>query len=89
LTGILQRKSWTEQRNRRFISMPCSQGDTTLTATEIDFIIGLLKEKPLSDVEVTEKMSLPLFKVRSKLRELVQLEYLEKKNEKYSINRLK
>ncbi|MCM3164107.1 MULTISPECIES: hypothetical protein [Bacillaceae] len=69
--------------------MPCSQGDTSLTVTEIDYILGLLKEKPLSDVEVSENMSLPLFKVRSKLRELVQLKYLEKKNEKYSINRLK
>lgn len=65
--------------------MPCSQVNTTLTVNEFDSIIGLLKEKPLLDVEVAKKMNLPLFKVRSKLRELVQLEYLEKKSEKYSI----
>lgn len=68
--------------------MPCIQGNTTLSVTEIDSINGLLKERPLSDVEVSEKMNLPLFKVRSKLRELVQLEYLIKKNDKYSIKTL-
>jgi hypothetical protein len=65
--------------------MPCGKGKTTLTVTEIDFIIKLLKEESLSDVDVSEKMNLPLFKARSKLRELVKLKYLEKKNDKYGV----
>ncbi|MDC3418162.1 hypothetical protein [Aquibacillus salsiterrae] len=65
--------------------MPCGKGKTSLTATEINMIIDLLKEKPLTDLEVSEKLSLPLFKTRSKLRELVQLNYLEQMNEKYVV----
>jgi predicted transcriptional regulator len=69
--------------------MPCIKGETTLTDFEINSFLCSLQTEPLTDKEISGKLNLPLFQVRSKLRELIRLNYVEKKKDKYKINRLK
>jgi predicted transcriptional regulator len=63
--------------------MPCTQGKTSLTDIEINSFLRILQNEPLTVEEISSRMNVPLFQVKSKVRELTRLEYLERKGDKY------
>lgn len=67
--------------------MPCSKGNTTLSEHEIKMFVELLETGPLEEVDFIKLTKYPLFKIRSQLRELVDLHYIDKKENLYFLKR--
>jgi len=63
--------------------MACVNADGTVTPTAKKLLKAL--EHPLTVNELTEQVFLPLFVLRSSLRELSEYGLVEEKGEKYSI----
>ncbi|BCJ85526.1 helix-turn-helix domain-containing protein [Effusibacillus dendaii] len=68
--------------------MACGKSESSLTQSEINAYLSVIQEKPATSAEISTKMKLPLFKVRSNLRELIELGYLRVKEDQYAIIRL-
>lgn len=62
--------------------MPCTQGDS-ISNEERESFLSALEERSMTDSELSVKLNLPLFKVRSKLRELKKLGYIDEKDGEY------
>lgn len=65
--------------------MPCVSPDGKPTAGGIT-LLKSLKDKRLFPEEIANKTGLPLFRVRSGLRELKNAGYVEERNGKYELS---
>ncbi|GEN31651.1 putative transcriptional regulator [Cerasibacillus quisquiliarum] len=59
--------------------------DTQLSGTDKK-ILAVIKNKALSTEKIAEEVGLPLFKVRSRLRELKSNGYIIEKDSLYQVN---
>lgn len=59
--------------------------DTQLSETDKK-ILSVMKNKTLSTEKIAEEVALPLFKVRSRLRELKSSGYIIEKDSLYQVN---
>jgi predicted transcriptional regulator len=66
--------------------MPCIQPESSLPESEIKVFLNAIKEQALSIQEITAEIKQPIFKVRSTLRELITLEYINKEEDKYIVS---
>ncbi|EGL82723.1 hypothetical protein CathTA2_1731 [Caldalkalibacillus thermarum TA2.A1] len=57
--------------------MPCTQPESFLSSTEIRFYLQALLDQPLTETELSKQVQHPLFKVRSTVRELARLGYVQ------------
>ncbi|WP_407270631.1 hypothetical protein [Radiobacillus sp. PE A8.2] len=62
--------------------MPCTQGDS-ISNEEIELFLSVLEPRSMTDSELSFKLNLPLFKVRSKIRELKKLGYIDENDGEY------
>jgi predicted transcriptional regulator len=63
--------------------MPCFNPDGTLTVVAKKIITAL--ETPGLETEIAEKVGLPLYRVRSNLRELIEFDLVREENGVYSL----
>jgi predicted transcriptional regulator len=66
--------------------MPCGKSESSLPQSEMYTFLNAVQDQSLTAEEISIETKLPLFKVRSKLRELVLLEYLEIKGDQYVLS---
>ncbi|MFD2639075.1 winged helix-turn-helix domain-containing protein [Piscibacillus salipiscarius] len=62
--------------------MPCGKNETTLAPSQIELFLTAIENSGNVD-QIREKVNLPVFKVRSALRELEGAGYIEEVNEEY------
>jgi predicted transcriptional regulator len=66
--------------------MPCIQPESSLPESEIKVFLNLIKEHALPIKDITAEIKQPIFKVRSILRELMNLGYIHNEVDKYIIS---
>lgn len=66
--------------------MPCIQPESSLHEFEMKLILNVVNEQQRTSEEIAEQTKQPLFKMRSALREMVQLNYIEEIGNKYTIS---
>lgn len=62
--------------------MPCAEGDS-ISNEETSSFLNALEARSMTESELSLKLNLPLFKVRSKLRELKKLGYIKENDGEY------
>lgn len=66
--------------------MPCGKSESSLPQSEMQTFLNAVKGQSLTAEGISAETNLPIFKVRSNLRELVLLEYLEIKDDQYVLS---
>ncbi|WP_175614652.1 winged helix-turn-helix domain-containing protein [Piscibacillus halophilus] len=62
--------------------MPCGKNETTLSPSQIQLFLAVINQhKTFNDIRLG--VNLPVFKVRSALRELQQADYIQIKDDDY------